>query len=278
MTNCSVDDKSVFNGKSKIGGMIGFIKNTPSATVTLTNCTFAGTISSTDRAGAMIGSVYAGSGDLYKFDNCSSTGSISVTNYGVGLIGYKYQGTGGKAIDFATFEFNNCSVDLTKFSAKEGVGKYFGRLNNKALIIIDSDYDNLIVGQIQASGTVLMLKFNDEIYALRSGAANEQMPEKSSLSDTKYDIGQYWYDGNIGNWSALTSYGANMLPTNNGYFVEINQSTVTIENEKLKVKGGELKLTLTLDELSNYIATGYSAIQNKSGGGYYGYTVVELTD
>ena len=274
MTNCSIDSNCTLNGLSKVGGLIGEYINYGTGMNNklgvFTDCSFAGSITATDRAGAIIGAVKTNVNNLYQFNQCVSTGSLTVEDYGVGLIGFKYQGSGGEEIEFPTFEYTECSIDLSKLTAPRGKGKYIGSIQHKTMLIIDSEYDNLAFGEINSIASVIALVFNDDMYMFK-GSSNDVLLAISSLSETTYDIGQFWYDSTTTAWSSLTSYGDNMISFSGNFFVKINNSSYVIENSKIKVKGGELKLdtdSISLDEInSKFIAEGYVATLNHEGNG-----------
>ena len=272
MTNCTVDGDSSISGKSKIGGLIGYVNlsdfdNGLGGNVNLTNCDFAGAITvSADRAGALVGAFCAHQsgynlGHTHVFKDCDSTGTVSSGAYGTGLIGYIYQGAAKNTYGIKSFIFDNCSADTSKFSTNSRVGKYIGRHSDATSTIIikgtDETYSTNLIGDLNSYGSFILC-VNGQFYGYKynqSGAS--AMPSLDSNIET-YKVSQMITNAPGKEYESYWK-------TDRMEVVVPYMTLIKIDETSLDVTSGELKYgagwyDTKIADFSSFVAEGYHVV------------------
>lgn len=272
MTNCTVDGDSSISGKSKIGGLIGYVNlgdsdNGLGGNVNLTNCDFAGAVTvSADRAGALVGAFCAHQsgynlGHTHVFKDCDSTGTVSSGKYGTGLIGFIYQGVAQNTYGIKSFIFDNCSVDTSKFSTNSIVGKYIGRHSDATSTIIikgtDETYSTNLIGDLNSYGSFILC-VNGQFYGYKynqSGAG--AMPLLDSNIET-YKVSQMITNAPGKEYESYWK-------TDRMEVVAPYMTLIKIDETSLDVTSGELKYgagwyDTKIADFSSFVAEGYHVV------------------
>ena len=272
MTNCTVDGDSSISGKSKIGGLIGYVNLSDSdnglgGNVNLTNCDFAGEVTvSADRAGALVGAFCAHQsgynlGHTHVFKDCDSTGTVSSGKYGTGLIGFIYQGHAVNTYGIKSFVFDNCSADTSKFSTNSRVGKYIGRHSDATSTIIikgtDETYSTNLIGDLNSNGSFI-LGVNGQFYGYKynqSGAS--AMPSLDSNIET-YKVSQMITNAPGKEYESYWK-------TDRMEVVAPYMTLIKIDETSLDVTSGELKYgagwyDTNIADFSSFVAEGYHVV------------------
>ena len=272
MTNCTVDGDSSISGKSKIGGLIGYVNlsdfdNGLGGNVNLTNCDFAGAVTvSADRAGALVGAFCAHQsgynlGHTHVFKDCDSTGTVSSGKYGTGLIGYVYQGHAYNTYGIKTFTFDNCSADTSKFSTNGRVGKYIGRHSDATSTIIikgtDETYSTNLIGDLNSNGSFI-LGVNGQFYGY-----NYNQSGPSAMPSLDSNIKTYKVSQMITN--APGKEYESYWKTDRMEDVVPYMTLIKIDETSLDVTSGELKYgagwyDTKIADFSSFVAEGYHIV------------------